>query len=882
MRITPSSLWSIAANSPARLTRWLVYIRKTTDLTLALSDNSIPWVDVTEYVREIPTIKSAIEFQLGTFSADSISLIVDNITWWKANIFNIPAGETLWLEMKIQEALGLDDNSMAADVNYVWSGIIDPATLKATETADEYSLSAYTCDELGNRIAAATVNMTAQNGPHGMYLLRTNIEIVSTNVASYPMLRGPHKLTYNYNKGTVLNPRGGWISGTAYAVNDSVTYGTDYIGTAHDTTYVCIVAITGTTHPDQDTTHWAKAADYAPSVSLDGGAPIIIYATTNLTAGNATDKTSNDSQRVTIYAGLPYIDPGKSLDEIFIMRASGDALPALMWNFVSARVLIRKFYAAQGITTCNFDTLQLNAHDSTPRLSFLDRPPNDATLESSPCQTMVDDGAGGLYIAVGTKVFQRNMTTSAYTQILDIGAAGNHINRIWRDATNNHLWVAYGADTTDTVTKLRVWDLTGATWATTEAALTNSSYPSAIDVVDYNYGAGTIYGAFVGDSSWGADFYAPSGGALTKTNIIPTTGDHVVPLLTQNSGGTIKITRSDGMALYLDEWTINGAGAWVQTAGTTANVFNDDNGSVKPGGITFDFAHNVLWFFDSLNRLLWRWVPGVGAISMASAGDCGYLYFDGAKILGTAFITSIWTYISISDGATIVTLDNLACMRIARYGSPWAEISGTVYALDYLGRLYQWNSVIAMGFADIDYSALSLHDAISQALTAYMLLGKLSSMKAANIYRRVDDSGNLVIGSNHFALDENNVAEVQEGEPLPKCDLVSVTSNSITHTYDGTTFDVGQYSSDRVLSLSNDFIPPNIIKDICFYLWQFVKQDHTPLILDVRTGNSEYEIFDGAAVTLTTTKIQKNPTATGLIIEQDIAQDGSMKLTVQF
>ncbi len=877
MRITPSSLWSISANSPARLTRWLVYVRKTTDLTLALTDNSVPWIDVTEYVREIPTIKSAIEFQLGTFSSDSVSLTVDNITWWKANIFNLTAGQ--YAEIKVQELLGLDDNSMATDVNYVFSGIIDPATLKATETADEYSLSAYTYDELGNRIAAATVNMTAQNGPHGMYLLRTNIEIVSTNVASYPMLRGPHKLTYNYNKGTVLNPRGSWISGTAYAVNDSTTYGTDLIGTNHDTTYVCIAAITGTTTPDQDSTHWAKAADYAPSLSLDGGLPIIIYATTNLTAGNAQDKTANDTQRVTVYADLPYIDPGKSLDEIFIMRVSGDALPALMWNFISAQVFLTKLYAAEGITNCNFDTLQLNSFDSTPRLSFLDRPPDDATLDSSQCQTMVDDGVGGLFIAVGTKVFQRNMTTSTYTLILDIGVAGNHINRIWRDATNNHLWIAYGADTTDTVTKLRVWDLTGAAWATTEATLTSSSIPSGIDVVDYNYGAGTLYGAFVGDASWGADFYTPSGGSLVKTNVIPTTGDHVVPLLTQANAGTVKITRSDGMALYLDEWTVNGSGVWVQTAGTTANTFNDDNGAVLGGAITYDFSHNVLWFFDSINALLWRWIPG-GSINMAAASGCGYLYFDGTKILGNAFMQNAWTYFSISDGATIVTLDNLASMRIDRFGSPWAEISGAIYVLDYLGRLYQWNAVIAMGFADIDYSTLSLHDAIGQALTAYMLLGKLSSMKAANIYRRVDDSGNLIIGSNHFALNENNVADVQEGELLPKCDLVSITSNGITHTYDGTTFDVGQYSSDRVLSLSNDFIPANIIKDIAFYLWQFVKQDHTPLLLDVAAANSEYEIFDGAAVNLTTTKILKS--ATGLIVEQDIAQDGSMKLTVQF
>lgn len=869
MKFTASNTWLIASRSPSRVIQWKVYIRKVSSLAYSLTDATHPWTDVTEYVREIPTISTTLEFQLGTSSSDSLSITLDNIAWWKANAFNLSAGE--YLEVKVQELLGLDEDMMAADVNCEFSGIIDPATAKATETPDEYTVEMYSYDELGNRIAASTVNISAPNGDYGMYLLRTNIEITDTNLAGYPCLRGPHTLTYNYNDGTVLNMKGAWSSGTAYVVDDAVTYDGE--------TYNCTADVTDTVTPDQDTSHWAKASEHAPSISFDGGIAVPLLPDATVTAGNGK-YIDEDIQRVEVYGHTPFIDPSASINETFIMKASGDALPALMHNFTSARSLLTKFYAAIGITDIDFDTLEFASHDGTPRLSFLDRPPDDPASEDLVVQTLVDDGSSGLLIAVGTKVYRRNMTTAAYTEILDIGAAGDHINRIWRDSVNDHLWVGYGADSSDSITKIRVWDLGAGSWLTSETALIVSCLPSGADLMDYDYGAGTVYGLIMADGPSVLKIWEISGSSLVSSNLYEFTTVEIRQTRVQVDAGSVVYVTGDSSTLRMEEISLDGAGSW--SAPVLIGAFADDDGRIKDGALAYDFTSSMICYWDSVQKYLFMF-NGVANIIEQDVEDCGYLFYTGSVVEGLISREGKTRFITFDSSLAPEIVDSVTLIHLSRRGAPLCHIggySGAPYMLDYLGKLWQCSDTIAIGFSDIDYSAMTIHDAINQVLTAFLIFGKISPMKKAAVYRRIDDAGAVVTSGNSMTLDEYSVAEVVEGETLPACNLISITSRGETHTYDGTTFDVGQYSTDRVLSLSNDFIPPNVLKDLCYYLWNFIKNDHVPLALDVLTAESQYEIFDGGAVNLTLGKIQKN--ATGLITGKSVSQDGSMKVTVTF
>jgi hypothetical protein len=62
--------------------------------------------------------------------------------------------------------------------------------------------------------------------------------------------------------GQGYNWRSGWVSGTSYSTYDMVSYG--------GASYVCILAISGTTSPDSDGTHWSLVAGSASIPATTG------------------------------------------------------------------------------------------------------------------------------------------------------------------------------------------------------------------------------------------------------------------------------------------------------------------------------------------------------------------------------------------------------------------------------------------------------------------------------------------------------------------------------------------------------------------------------------------------------------------------------------
>jgi hypothetical protein len=88
VKFTPSATWTLLQNGASKSIRWKPYARRTTTLATAL--NSGTWTDLSGYVDEVPDVSTNIEYEVGQFTADSISFTGRNIAWWKANVFTAP------------------------------------------------------------------------------------------------------------------------------------------------------------------------------------------------------------------------------------------------------------------------------------------------------------------------------------------------------------------------------------------------------------------------------------------------------------------------------------------------------------------------------------------------------------------------------------------------------------------------------------------------------------------------------------------------------------------------------------------------------------------------------------------------------------------------
>ncbi len=887
MKFTPTTLWKVAANSPARLVRWKVYVRITTDLTLLLDDISIPWKDVSEYIREIPGMHSALEFQIGTFTSDSIGFIADNIVWWKTNIFTLTAGQ--YAELKIQLQLGIDDNSMAADTCYTFSGLIEtfgPNGPEYTETKDEVKFSVIGYDENAQRIPGMSINYPPPTGEN-LYLDAIKAEIVDTNIASYPLSKGLHKLDYNYNSGT-------------------------------------------------------------PTVSLDGGQPRQIIIGGNIVAIGNGVWPAPDTQRCTVlFRDFPIPTTATAR---FYVDALGGTAHALQ-DTIPTGTLLTRAYAAMGITSITLDNLTLASWDGTDRLSYLGRPPNDVTHETLPCKSIVAGAGTTIYIALGKSVYAYDTAAKTYTLLLTV--ATNIIRLFYNARNTHLWILESHDSGDSYAASYEVYNTATSAVTGAAVALRGACAAAACDLIDYNYtGTSYLYVLMVGDVTGYLDQYDTAGtrtqigaaGAYTgytwrglfdgvagynigdimewrgqawiclanATTVYtpPVTGPSNAywRVANSNQSGVVSVlasfdaangilyyslTRNTGGQVYMAYITVQATGLWNAVTPWSAS-FCDDPTKVSPGRIAVSYTEQrAYWWDSSLTNIYSQTVgdgtrnvvPYQGADAMPSIDGCSGMQNFGGIVTGSFQASAGWMLIqtnALGSSPHVDAIDLTSDLRLAGSGSALTSQGGITYGLDTAGRLFKLDSTIEMCHVGVDYSAMNIHDIIGKSLNAYLLLGKLSSMKKASVYKRIDGSGNLVTSGHSIAITVDNDEDItRKQEYLQACALISVTGqNGVTRTYNGTVFDAGQQPGDVVFSLSSEWIPAAIVPDIAYWLWKFVSTGHDLFPLAVLSGNAETDVFDGAAVTFTTTKIQKS--TTGIIVDETIGADAGLTLKVLF
>lgn len=815
MIATVSSSYNSLAKGSGKSFRWKVYTRKVTVLNTALTGT---WTEVTSRIREFPGVSKFIEYEVGQFSADSISLTGMGITWWKANVFN--ASSTEYIELKV--TFSIDG---ASDVLNVFCGFVDKLGYSFDEIGDSVNFNAYTADEWASRFSGENISTQyidsdlLDNFTFVQGLILQNIKglyVRNANVSSLPLKVGVHTITYQVNGGL-------------------------------------------------------------KQAKLDSGAFKTLAAGDN-DIGDV-DNSTGDTQRLRLYvkstSTLPTSTTG--ITDTVIVLTSPATLPKQWYINMSTKYLLQKIYAKIGIDSVNFDVMSINTYDGSSKASYIEIPPRDESINGLR-QAMVTDGTD-LYIGVGNRFYKRTMSSEAYTlPINQTIASGRMILRMIYHARLNFLWILSGT-TSGNVTYIGVYALTYNTYG--ETVITGSgTNPYAFDIVDYNYtGASyhvsmlyTTSASNIREAVWNGSTTPP---ALTDTSIGIGAGSAVREYVYHN-GSTWKVSQASAYRLL----TINSSNVWVD-GGTQTRVTGY---SVA----VWNQTDSKLYYADSSGQVFYHAEnsSSVGTISGASS------FITGDLILGSDNKTyGLWAsgtgtgLFSITNavGTLLDTTSRLIDLDGTIFPTSSFSIvvlGGKIYGISSSGVLWQYHTTLNLYVGNADFSGITVQDALHGVLKAGNLLATNSASKSAFVYRRGNATGTPQTTGNSVTLSVSNSGVLVESiAGYHKYDLISVSGETLSTTYDGTLFDNYVLTDKASLSIDNRYIPDPVIKDIAYYLYQFFKTDRN--LYKVKLGCVplfQYEPFDGASLTFTTTKIVKN--TSGVIYGMKLGADASLELEV--
>lgn len=825
MKFTASTNFNRLAIGVTKQIQWKVYARKTTALSNSIVGYS-GWLDITGRIIELPSLTSQIEYEYGQFKADSIELVAMGITWFDANLFN--TDPTDYIELKIEAKLGYN-NTFESDIAYMFFGFLDydkstgKPKVKYNDRDDSVSFSVFTPEDIGSRFAAE--HLTTQfieydtkvdaSNVQGIILHKINACFVTdVDISSYELSVGVHTITYTY---------------------DSSGAGTR-------------------------------------KLKLDDGDDV------TLTGDDAEYTLSNSlvTEKVNVWVRKRAQMPtSESVEEKIIVKALGSTLPYQFYQKIGGYRMLEIIYNKIGITSLSFDTLQMNTYDSRYIVSHIDLPPADEAVNGTRL-AITSDGTY-LYTAVGTKVYKRNMTTNIYTLLTTV-TASHDVYKLMYNARNGHLWILFSDNAGDF--KLRRLLLADNTYS--DVTLYTYGSPDACILIDYNYTGsswkyGVVYSVVAHDAVVGMLRFIDSSDMSDNLIINSTTLGSAIGAgyMFLKNGNDVRYGAyvTAGAETYYFSYTVSVAGAWVD-AGVICPSDAAEIGAynIDEDAVYYLTAGNVcVQPADVHTPTVLKALLNVKCIFYnASDLKCYCIGYDATKGYEALYGLS-------SD--TITELDtaqrNPATIKSLSYSTyTMTNIGAVLYGIDASGRLFQYNDKINFYIENADCEGVTVTDALYKTLKAFNLMANISAAKKAYCYRRGNDSGTIQTTGNNIALNISITGELEkESQKYEKFDLIKVTGETSTVSYNGSSFTASILSDGRTFELSNPFIPDKITKDLAYYMYQFFKTSKDVYrIINKQIMLLQYEPFDGATLIFTTTRITKS--GTGVILSTDVSPDG--------
>ena len=847
MKFTASQNYQLISNALGKSVNWTSYARVITNFSGSMNDST--WIDVSNYIPEIPDVTSAIEYTVGQFKTDSINIKAKNITYWTNTFFtdSITQNDAQYIEFKLQATLGLGSLT-TTDLVIPFTGFVDKEQINYTEVTDEVDFTVYSADEQASRISAQILNtqyVTQSSVFTGVIL--PQIPGIYVAAASHSSV-GSHTVQYSSQNADGLIKR---------------------------------------------------------SFIYDDGIPVVVSSVWNAATPSAQYigiVDSNNINQAVLYANflntIDYLPPNASgsvsSSSTIVNTSYGTALPQNLYYGLSTKQMLRNIYNLMGITSSNFDTMTYLSWDGNSRISYYDTPPQDYSVQGTRW-AITNDGTN-LYMGVGSKVYKRDMALDSYTLLFDVGGSSN-VSKLIYNARNNHLWVLSGNDGTTNINYVCKYDLTGATIVTSSAITPVGHYttPNAITLIDYNWtGSNWKYSLLytdVGDSK----FKEWDGNTFAVTTVYTSTSScYPAPFLTYISGGnSVNFTEDKpyGFGPYNDTWyirrlTVSSSGTWRNDGWYTnpSPIINNKAIDYNP------FENKIYHYFYGDGNLEWAaqsiyaWTPGTVPDSLTPILEFSNVdqIYAANNVVYTTYQPSDsapWQLAVISAGVpTIPSASNSvhSVNTAMTFRAGYADL----YGLDDVGRLYKYGPYINMFVNDYDYSQLSLRDFLNKILNSYNLVGTISPNKIAYVYRRGDSSGNPQNTGNTLYVNVDVTYDLLQVEDYgQKATFVTFSDGDLTVSYNGSGFNQGIFNDLRQLDFTNEFIGDDLIYDACYNFYTFFNTKRR--LYRIQLGAVplfQYEPLDACNITFTTTKIQR--TATGVIYSITYSMDGTTSVDV--
>ncbi len=598
--------------------------------------------------------------------------------------------------------------------------------------------------------------------------------------------------------------------------------------------------------------------DGAPTIRLDDG------EYTTLASGDTTIYNADLTQAVKIYT-IDNTQVPRSALEIsvyIVVLTQGDTLPYAWPHYMSVKSLLTSVHSLIGITSITWGTLTIPTHDGSYKVSFLDQPPEDNSYAAR--WALQTDGTD-LWVGVGNKLYKRTMSTGAYTLKATL-TSGYVITRLWYDA-GGYIWVY--AQESETNTSGHILRHTIATAANSSDVSVPNSTRYAIEFLS---GRGIVYV----NSAAKSIREVPS---ATMTDTLVYTNADMGYGGTEGPDGSFMYIRSGRVrfqavwgASYVHHEIHFVAGSWTDEG---AMVFLAQYYQVG----AYHASEDRLYFVDVVTHKIRSHTANSDTLT-----DVLTLSQADTLIEGMCYSNSRVYFTTPAGGAIYSAASNAATLLSStpRTFSKYFALAyiDRLYGLDEAGRLFQYHTSLALYVKNARFDGDTVTGAMRRLLTSFMLAGNIRATKNAFIYPRTNSSGTLITTGSTLSITEEEVCDItEEREYVSAAQLVEVANSETRYTYDGTNWNAMVLSTARTVSLSSDLIPSEIVQDMCYQAWQFFKNAHHLVSVNLASQPYfQYEPFDGCSMVVAGNKVPV--TASGAIYEATAQRDGSTALKV--
>lgn len=599
---------------------------------------------------------------------------------------------------------------------------------------------------------------------------------------------------------------------------------------------------------------------------LDDGDYVSLSANnTNYTLVNG-DGDQKLQVRVQTLAGLPQTQVAEDI----VVTTAGDTLPKQWYRGNNVRQLLTDIFNKIGITSTTFDTLELNTNDSVARISFLDIPPLSGAITGHK-YAMVSDGTD-LWLTVGNKLYKRTMSTHSYTLKATL-TAGDNVEKMIHNAANSHIWMY--VVTSAGAKELRRFTTSTDTLSAAVSIPNSDRYSFQI--------CPSLYGILYCNSSTN-DLMHVDGSTLSVTTAFtaaalgytspdgPTQG---MSYVRGNRNGFTATVIATANYLHEVEYVL---GVWTDHGTTSAGI---------PDGVhtvaSYDSDEDRVYYWDSVNFLV-RYhnrtaTSGTTILTLGSSDTVHEMTFMNSKTYFTVAPNTSWTnagklYSAEAGAATLLSSSPSIYTKYFTFNF----LSSRVYGIDYAGRLFQYDNTLAMYVPEADFEGMTIKEALNKTLQGFNLIANVSPAKRAFIFRRGNDAGAAQTTGNSITVTTAEAETLERTKAhQPAFNYIKITNGVTTYSYDGTDFNAVVLSDSRKLEVTNELIPDEIVKDVCYYMYQFWKTERDMLTIELPLVSLfQYEPCDGATIS----GFDEVSSATGLIMGATYHRDGSMTLEI--